>query len=211
LRSDERSGAVFLVLIFLWGTLAAEPLHIYTHYIRKIVNLITGFLSLGTDSIMANIIVCVVIAASGCAWLKLSETSISPYIATVICGLTVIGLIINSLIDNSMSIIHLITCVVYLAILAFLHITKSKEYLLWASDVYICAHPVYLLANFMFVPISKLGKTVESFLYITRYKDMDLALPFDGLLHIHEAVWGSFIAVLAILPMIYFAMTRRKS
>ena len=163
------------------------------------------------SQILVSIVTCIVFAAMGCAMLKLSEMEAGSYLATAITILTAAGFVINAAGDGSMSVVHLITFVVYLGILAFLHLTRNGQVLRWAGDIFIGSHAVYLLTNFMFVPIASLGVTIDKILYITNYKDIDLARPFDGLFHIHEAIWGSFIAVIAILPMIYLAVTRRKS
>lgn len=141
----------------------------------------------------------------------MSEYAVGPYIGTVITIATTIGLAVNSLIDHSMSLVHFGTCAAYLVVLVILHLTRNEEALRWATDFYIASHAVYILTNFMFVPIASLGKTIDTILYITNYMDTDLALPFNGLIHIHEAVWGSFIAILGVLPIIYLAITRRKS
>lgn len=211
MRADERSGAVFLVLLFLWGTLVAEPLHIYTHYIRKITESVMLFFGLDPATLWMRIVILIVFAVIGSVMIKLCETAIGPYIGTVLCILTLTGYIINSVMDHEMSIVVCAVFAVSLAILAFLHLTRNNEWLVWASDAFVLSHPVYILANMFFVPIAMTGETVDKILYITNYKDLNLARPFDGIIGIPAAVWGPFLAVLAVLPIAYFALTRRKS
>ncbi|SCW30238.1 hypothetical protein SAMN02910456_00401 [Ruminococcaceae bacterium YRB3002] len=211
MRSDERSGAVFVALLFLWGTLLVEPLHIYTHYIRKVIDMAAVFLNIDTNGITVVLAVCLVMTAGGCLLIKLSETSWGHYIPTVILILTGIGYVINSFEDHDMSLTTMIVFAITLVLVALIHITRNDEYLLWAGDAFICSHAVYLLTNFMFVPLAGLGNVIGKILYITNYKDKNLAAPFDGLFGVPAAVWGSFIAIIAILPMIYLTFTRRKS
>ena len=211
MRSDERSGAIFIALLFLWGTLLAEPLHIYTHYIRKSVEEVTILLGIGTAGIVTKLAVDFTMIVLGCLLIKLSELSWSQFIPTVLLILTAVGYVINSIIDHDMSLTTMIVLAVALVLLALFHIAKGDEYLKWAGDMFICSHAVYILANFMFVPLASLGGVMDKILYITNYADTDLAAPFAGLFGVPEAVWGSFIAIISILPMIYLAFTRRKS
>lgn len=211
MRSDERSGAVLVALLLLWGTLLAEPLHIYTHYIRKVTEYTAVTFNMPTETITMKIIIFIVFTATGCFLIKLSDSSFGPFLGTVTILSTFIGYIVNSFVDNEISIYTLCVFAVVLVILAVLHFKRSDQILKWAGDFVIASHAVYLLTNFMFVPLSHLGDTIGKILYITNYADTDLSYPFDGLIRIPAAVWGSFIAIISLLPMIYLAMTRRKS
>lgn len=212
MRSDERSGAVFIALMFLWGTLLAEPLHIYTHYIRKTVDACAMFFGVeNTSSAGVNIAVCIVFVALGVVLLKLSDTTFAPFLGSLLLLISAIAYIINSIIDHNMTLVTVIVFVAAAVVLVFFHITRDEKLLVWAGDIFICSHAVYILTNFMFVPISKLGKTIDKILYITNYQDKDLTTGFDGFLRIPGVVWGSFLAVISILPLVYLAFTRRKS
>ena len=212
MRSDERSGAVFIALLFLWGTLVAEPLHIYTHYIRKIVDACAMFFGVeDTSTAGVSIVVCIVFVALGVILLQVSDTTFAPFLGTLLFLITAIGYVINSIIDHNMSMVTVIVFVISAVVLAFFHITRDDKSLVWAGDIFIGAHAVYILTNFMFVPISKLGKTIDKILYSTNYQDKDLTTGFDGFLRIPGVVWGSFLAIISILPLVYLALTRRKS
>ena len=211
MRSDERSGAVFAVLLLLWGTLLAEPLHIYTHYYRKLITNVTRLLNIDNNSVWVSLVIIAVMIAAGCLLIKLTETHFAPYLAALLVILTAIGYIINSIIDNDMSVVCMATLGGYLLVTAIFHLTKNEGLLAWAGDMFVFSHAVYVIANMMCVPLSKLGDTAGRIFYIANYKDVDLAAPFDGLLKLPAAVWGSFIAIAALLPMAYLALTRRKA
>ena len=169
------------------------------------------FLGLDPATLWMRIVIVIVFAAAGSVLIKLSETAIGPYIGTVLCILTLTGYIINSVMDHEMSIVVCAVFAVCLAVLAFLHLTRNNECLKWASDTFVISHPVYILANLLFVPVAMTNETVDKVLYITNYMDLNLAKPFDGIIGIPAAVWGPFLAILAVLPVAYFALTRRKS
>lgn len=211
MRSDERSGAVFAALLLLWGTLLAEPLHIYTHYIRKVTEYTAVTFNMPTDTILMKIIIFIVFTATGCFLFKLSDSSFGPFLGTTVILFTFAGYVANSFVDNDISLATVFVFASTLLILAILHLLRNDQILKWAGDFVIASHAVYLLTNFMFVPLSKLGETIGKILYITNYADTDLSYPFDGLIRIPAAVWGSFIALISLLPMVYLAMTRRKS
>jgi len=211
LRSDERSGAVFAVLLLLWGTLVAEPLHIYTHYFRKIVTHVTGLLGADNNSVWVSLVIVIVMTAAGCLLIKITETHFAPYLASVLTVLITVGYIINSIIDKDMSVICMAALGSYLAVIAIMHLAHKDDLLVWISDMYVFSHAVYVICNMMCIPLSRLGDTMSKILYITNYKDTDLAAPFDGLFSLPGSVWGSFIAVIAVIPFVYFALTRRKA
>ena len=162
-------------------------------------------------SITVNLTICVVMVVLGCLFIKLSETHFAPYIATTVCILTAVGYIINCIIDKDMSVICLITFAVSLGLLGIFHVTGKDTLLMWGSDMFIFSHAVYIVANLMLIPISRLGETAKKILYITNYADADLSAPLDGVIKMPAAVWGSFITIIALIPMVYLALTRRKA
>ena len=114
MRSDERSGAVFIALMFLWGTLLAEPLHIYTHYIRKTVDACAMFFGVeNTSSAGVSIAVCIVFVALGVVLLKLSDTTFAPFLGSLLLLISAIAYIINSIIDHNMTLVTVIVFVIF--------------------------------------------------------------------------------------------------
>ena len=188
-----------------------EPLHIYTHYCRKIVTSVADMFGADNNSVWVSIVIVIVMAAAGCLLIKITETHFAPYLASVLTVLTAVGFIINSIIDKDMSVICMAALGSYLAVIAILHLAHKDDLLVWLGDMYVFSHAVYVICNMMCIPLSKLGDTMSRILYITNYKDTDLSAPFDGLIRLPGSVWGSFIAVIALIPFIYFALTRRKA
>jgi len=211
LNSGDKSGIVLVILFFLWGTLVAEPLHIYTHYVRKITETAGETVGIRGVSIGMTVVITVIMVIVSCLLIKISETKYSIYIATAMTILTGIGYIINSIIDHDMDLKLLVTTALMLLVLAVFHIFHMDQFLKTAGDVYICAHIVYLVTNLMLVPVSKLAPFLEKVLYITRYRDTDLSLPLAGTLSIPQAVWGAFIAIIALIPTAYLMLTRRRA
>ena len=211
MNSGDKSGIVLVILFLLWGTLVAEPLHIYTHYVRKITETAGETVGLKSVSIGMTVIITVIMVIVACLLIKISETKYSIYTATVMTVLVGIGYIINSIIDHDMDLKLLVTTAVMLLILAAFHIFRMDQFLKTAGDIYICAHIVYLVTNLMLVPVSKLAPFLEKVLYITKYRDTDLSLPLAGTLSIPQAVWGAFIAIIALIPVTYLMFTRRRA
>jgi len=172
---------------------------------------VTGLLNIDNHSVWVSLIVVIVMIAVGCLLIKITETHFAPYLASLLTILTTIGYIINSLIDKEMSMVCMATLGSFLAVIGILHLARKEDLLMWAGDIYVFSHAVYVIANMMCVPIARLGETAGKILYITNYTDTELSSPFAGVFKLPEAVWGSFLAIAAILPMAYLALTRRKA
>ena len=91
-----------------------------------------------------------------------------------------------------------------------LYVFRLRFILNWIAEVYIFSLPVALITATLFEPIARLGDTVRKILYITRYNEMDVITPFDGLAGIPGIAWGIVFSVLAILPVLYFATQKKK-
>lgn len=91
-----------------------------------------------------------------------------------------------------------------------LAILRSEKILIWITDAFILALPVYLLFSWILVPVSTVTDKVHKYMFICRKSFTDLANAFSGFLTVPAIVWGIFFFILTALPVIYFIPGRRK-
>ena len=208
MRSEERSGIVFIAMIFLWGTLAAEPFHILTGYFYK------GIFTAGTLIKLPPVVIslAVVLLFTVCTVIlqKLAKTDAVPFIPGALAVLTLIVFIQRTADKLQVDVGRAAALIIPVVILAVLYVFRLRFILNWIAEVYIFSLPVALITATLFEPIARLGETVRKILYITRYDEMDVITPFDGLAGIPGIAWGIVFSVLAILPVLYFATQKKK-
>ena len=208
MRSEERAGIISVVMLFLWGTLIAEPFHIFARYIASGVNYaLKGF---GTPDIVISLVMYLIVIGVIVLLQKLATTKISAYIP---CGITVlcIGLLVfKSIARSTVDIKDGIALAIPAALCVFFYLIKFDKGLTWYTDVYIYALGIALVNSLLFVPIAKLNDTVSKILYISKYNVFGITDSFAGLAGIHEIIWGLFLTAFAVLPIIYLAMAGRR-
>ncbi len=208
MRSEERAGIISVLMLFLWGTLIAEPFHIFARYIAKAVGY--AFKGLGEDSIIRSLILYVVVLAVIILLQLLSQSRIRNFMPCILsCGCIAL-LVIRSIVRSSVDFGDAI-CLAIPAIAAIiLYLTKFEKGLKWYTDVYTYSLAIALINSLLFVPLSKLNGIVDKILYITNYNDINITAAFSGLAGIPEIVWGLFLTAFAVLPIIYRATSNRR-
>jgi len=208
MRSEERAGIISIVMLFLWGTLIAEPFHIFARYIASGVDYaLKGF---GTPDIVISLVLYLIVIAVIVLMQKLSTTVISTYMP---CGITVlcIGILVfKSIATSTVDFKDGIALAFPAALCILFYLIKFDKGLTWFTDVYIYATGIALVNSLLFVPIAKLNDTVSNILYITGYNDLHITDSFAGLAGIHEIIWGAFLTAFAVIPIIYLATASRR-
>ena len=208
MRSEERAGIISVLMLFLWGTLIAEPFHIFARYIAKAIGYAVK--GLGDQSILASLITYVVVVAAIILLQLLSQTKIRNFMPCILSTGCIAMLVIRGVFRTNVDYVEAI-CLAIPAIAAIiLYLTKFEKGLKWYTDVYTYSLSIALINSLLFVPVAKLNGIVDKILYITNYNDINITAPFAGLAGIPEFVWGLFLTAFAVLPIIYFATSNKR-
>lgn len=208
MRSEERASIISVVLLFLWGTILTEPLHAFLRVLTSAVNALLGCFhrnidgKIGAGFFLIFIVVMVVLS------LLLSKTKATLYIPCTYFSIITVIYFIDCFVNMRYDLGTIIALSIMLVVIALLHAFKLENVLIWVSDVCIYSLVVFALTGLVFLPLRALMGSYGKILYITRYQDVNFALPFDGFMHLPSLVWGAFFAVILILPVIYFSFSR---
>ena len=208
MRSEERAGIISVVMLFLWGTLIAEPFHIFARYIAKTVGYAVK--GLGDQSILASIIMYVVVAASIILLQLLSQSKLRNFMPCILSAGCIAMLVIRGIFRSYVDYVEAISLALPAIAAIIFYLTKFEKGLKWFTDVYIYSLAIALINSLMFVPLAKLNGVVDKILYITNYNDINITAPFAGLAGIPELVWGLFLTAFAVIPIIYLATSNRR-
>ena len=89
-----------------------------------------------------------------------------------------------------------------------LYLLEVDKLLTWASDICIISPLVYLIVGLIFMPIRGLLGENGKFIFVANRQDVDLSYGFTNFLHLPALVWGIFIAILLMLPVVYICFLR---
>lgn len=208
MRSEERAGIISIVMLFLWGTLIAEPFHIFARYIAAAVTSVMR--RAGAGNIITSLILYLSIVAAVILLQKLSKTRFSSYMPCALALLYIVILVVRSLVKHSVDYGEAICLAIPAAVCIVLYLSRFEKGLKWFNDVYTYSLAVALLNALLFVPLSRLNGVVDKILYITNYNDLDITGSLNGLAGIPELVWGLFLTAFAAFPFVYFATSNRR-
>lgn len=142
--------------------------------------------------------------------LIVSKTRISLYIPCIYFSSVTLIYFINCIVSSSYSSKIVISLVVTLLVMAVLHVFKLEKVLIWISDICIYSLSIFAITGLFFIPLRRIIGGLGKFLYITKYQNFDFSIAFEDFLHLPSIVWGSFLAILFVLPVIYFSFSRFK-
>ena len=208
MRSEERAGIISIVMLFLWGTLIAEPFHIFARYIASAVRY--AFKGLGDESIIRALILYVVVASAVILMQMISHSKLSVFMPCAISTAFIAMLVVKSIHNQRVDAREAICLAIPAAIAIAFYLLKFEKGLKWFTDIYTYSLAVALLNALFFVPLAKINGTLDKILYITNYNNINITGSFKDLAGIPEAVWGFFLTAFAALPIIYLAVTGRR-
>ena len=208
MRSEERAGVITIVMLFLWGTLIAEPFHIFARFIASGVTY--ALKGMGAGGIVMSLVLYIVVTLVIVLMQKVSKTKFGIYIPCAISTFMIVLLVFKSIVNSSVDVGDAICLAIPAGCCVALYLLKKEKGLKWITDIYIYSLAVALLNALLFVPVARLNTTVAKILYITKYNDLHITDSFAGLAGIHEIVWGLFLTAFAVLPIIYLATSGRR-
>ena len=208
MRSNERAGIVSFIMLFLWGTLLTEPFHIFVDYISGAASL--SVKGMGGNEIMCALSSYVVLLLAIMLLQKLINTKAETFIPCIAAIASAAAFSFRSLTDGHVDLKKGIALAVSVAVVMLFYIIKQEMLLKWAAAVYTYSISTALLTSLVFVPLSKMNKTLDKILYVTRYNGIHITGPFAGLAGLPELVWGLFFAIVASFPIVFFATQKGK-
>ena len=209
MRSNERAGIVSVVMLFLWGTLLTEPLHIFADYIAGAARL--SMKRIGGNDILCALAEFAVLLMVMLLMQKLINTKVETFMPCVIAIGSALAFCLKSVTDGRIDLKKGILLAIALAVVMIFYIMKSETLLKWAAAIYTYSISTALLNALVFVPLSKMNGVLGKILYITRYNGLHITGAFAGIAGLPELVWGLFFAVIAALPIIFFATQKGKA
>lgn len=177
---------------------------VFTAVVRKVLSL----LSRDTDGKIGCLIFLVVLLVVVVATLLLSKSRIAVYIPSIYFLTISLAYFIGCVVNSDYDIRIIISLSVMLVIIALFHALRFETGLIWLGDVCAYTPAVFIVTGLVFIPLRSLVGSFGKVFYITRYQNVNLALPFDGFLHLPQIVWGVFLAIVIMLPIIYFSFSR---
>ena len=208
MRSEERAGIISIVMLFLWGTLIAEPFHIFARYIASAVRY--AFKGLGDESIIRSLILYVVVTAVVILMQMISHSRFGVFMPCAISTAFIAMLVVKSIHTQRVDAREAICLALPAAVAIAFYLLKLEKGLKWFTDIYTYSLAVALLNALFFVPLARLNGTLDKILYITNYNNISITENFKDLAGIPELVWGFFLTAFAALPIIYLAVTGRR-
>ena len=208
MRSEERAGIISSVMLFLWGTLIAEPFHIFARYIAVAVTY--AMRALGAGNLITSLALYLIVVSVIILLQKIAKTRLGLFIPCAISVVFIAMLIVRSVVNSSVGFSDAICLAIPAVLSVILYATKFEKGLQWFSDCYIYSLAVAMINSLICVPLAGLNGIVSKILYITRYNDLEITGSFKGLAGIPELVWGFFLFAFAVLPIAYLAMTSRR-
>ncbi len=203
MRSEERSGIVFLFVLFLWGTPVTEPFRVFAEYLSEFLFYCCGKVKLAEDGIPANILNFVFLCIIGVLLLVLSKTRFVTAIPLISLQLTIIVMIADILRDYIFDVKKMAIYLVLLLAVSLIFVLRKEKFLIWTADLYIFSIPVFLLCGLLL-------KNFKALNFIAGKQTVSYADRFDGIFGINGILWGIFWLILVFLPLIYNIPGRRK-
>jgi len=208
MRSEERAGIISTVMLFLWGTLIAEPFHIFARYIAESVTSVLG--KTGAPDIIISLGVYLITVGVIVLMQKLSQTKFAVFLPCAIATVFIAILVGRSIVKHSVDYKDAVCLAVPAVVGIIFYLIRFEKGLKWFTDIYTYSLAIALLNALVFVPLSRLNGIVDKILYITNYNNLNITGSFSGLAGIPELVWGLFFTAFAVFPIIYLATSSRR-
>ena len=208
MRSEELAGIITIVMLFLWGTLIAEPFHIFARYIAESASAV--LVKTGAPDIVASLVLYLVAVGVIVLMQKVAQTRFADFMPCVIAIVLIAVLVGRSIARHSVDYMDAVCLAIPAIVGIIFYLTRFEKGLKWFTDIYTYSMAIALLNSLLFVPLAKLNGVVDKILYITNYNDLNITGSFSGLAGIPEFVWGMFFTAFAVFPVIYLATSSRR-
>lgn len=210
MRSEERFGIIYALLLLLWGTLIAEPLRIFTDYFYEAFVSGEKFINVSQDSKLGTLIIVILFVGFTMLLIMANKTSLYRFVpCSIFCTMLVIFLL-QSIHDNAVDKKTAAILIVTVLIIAVLHLIKQETVLLWFSDVCALSLSVFVSMGLIVKPLSAINDTMSKIMFSVKDADKNFAACMDGFIDLPGVVWGVFFGILLLLPQIYIVFSGKK-
>lgn len=210
MRSEERYGIIYAVLLLLWGTLFTEPLHIFTGYFYDALLSFEAVAGISASGILGSLIIVVILLFVTLLLLNTAKSELYKFLPCILMGATTLILLVRTIESGKVNAGNVIGMIVMLAIIGLAHLIKNETVLLWLCDICAASMSVFLTVSLILEPLAAINSTMSKILFATKGMSVNLAVAFDGLFTLPAAVWGVFFGIIILLPQIYSVFLGRQ-
>ena len=188
MKSGLRGLIVSILLFVLWGTVIAGPFRYLAYAFKSLVS--GAFATIGIKGTASGFLMPVILVIITVIYLLISARKSAEYMAGLGAAIPVaLGLAVA-------------------LIFILMHFEKGN---LWLGDAYFYAIPVMLFYELVMVPLYRIlnvkGNPLNPFIQVpTKGMISDIG----DLLGIPMIVWGVFVFILLLLPILYFSKERKN-
>jgi len=210
LRSEERFGIIYVLLLLLWGTLITEPLRVFTEYFYDTCVNFEKVVSIAPTERLGNTIIIVFMAIAAVVIIMLSKTNLYKFIPCACFSVSLVVFLIRSLADKAVDSKVATALIIMVAAIGICHLFKLEQILLWLCDICAYSLSVFITVGLIFKPLAAINDTCAKVFYCTRFMDYNLADCYQGFITAPALVWGIFLGILLILPQVYLVFLGRR-
>ena len=153
MRSEERAGVIAAILLFTWGTLVTEPLHIFTNLVFALIEKGEAKLSLASDGKVGVLVTIVVASVLSLVLMLLTRTRLVTYMPCAFVIITTIGYVTKCIIGKHYVLSSTIAISLALAAIGIVYILRLQKVVLWIADIYILSVGCHILTGSFFIPL----------------------------------------------------------
>jgi len=206
LNGGKRALIVSILLFLLWGTVLSAPFRFFVGALRGPADLLTGLFpfSPGVTAIMLTVLFLGIHLLY--LWMRNGVISeiIAPFPAAYAVIYHLYMCVVNRTIENDA-----VWVVLGLAVAVLLILFRADKASRILADAYFYSIPVYLFYEWVMTPVfiaaGLRGDLLSPFI---RVGSGGLATDVGDFLGLPSWVWGSFVFVLTLLPILYLSKGR---
>lgn len=208
MKSGLRGLIVSILLFVLWGTVIAGPFRYLAYAFKSLVS--GAFATIGIKGTASGFLMPVILVIITVIYLLISARKSAEYMAGLGAAISIFYYLFicfkNRSFDGLAFPVALGLAVALIFIL--MHFEKGN---LWLGDAYFYAIPVMLFYELVMVPLYRIlnvkGNPLNPFIQVpTKGMISDIG----DLLGIPMIMWGVFVFILLLLPILYFSKERKN-
>jgi hypothetical protein len=206
LNGGKRALIVSILLFLLWGTFICAPFRNFVRAIRWLADQSVGFFH--APAAVQALLVTLIFLGIATVYLLIRYTKTAEYSAVFASAAGVVFHLGLSVVNRTIAGMA-IPVVIGLAAAVIFMLFQADQATLFLGDAYFYALPVYLFYELVMIPVflatGLRGNLLSPFITVNSY---GLATDIGNLFGIPAWVWGTFLFVLTLLPVLYLSKGR---
>lgn len=211
MNSSERYGIIAIAMLLLWGTSVTEPFRYFAEKCCRVISICETSIGLEPEGKIGVIASAFIIV--GITLLMMFIRAVVPesdYSSALLAALVAAAILVGSFKYMEVDFSLAIPVMIWIFIIAVCSILKQTRVLMWITDCFVMALPVFLVNSFIFTPVRSAGWKISKFMFSAAKAKADFGTCFSGFLSVPFIVWGIFFAIMFSLPVVYFSFRGRK-